>query len=67
MLAKDAGKRDRCKIGFPTMQLEKEVTLTCVPYNVPHTLRWPRGTEIFLLTFFGPVAELARAKCRTAK
>ena len=66
MLAKDAGKRDRWEIGFPTLQLEKEVSLTRVPY-LPHTMHGRVGTEIFSLTFFGPVAELARTKCRTAK
>ena len=58
MLAKDAGKRDRWEIGFPTLQLEKEVSLTCVPYYVPHTLRWPRG-------YGDCFADIFRAGCGT--
>src|SRR5215470_13923361 len=75
MLAKDAGKRDRREIGFPTLQLEKGSVSHMHPllrppysYYVPHTLRWPRGYgDCISLTFLGPVAELTRSKVQDGK
>ena len=68
MLAKDVGKRDRREIGFPTLQLEKGGVSHMRPLLRPSYFAMAaQQGDCFTLTFFGPVAELARSKVQDAK